>query len=170
MVIVRKERPQDTTAITRINAEAFAGPAEARLIETLRQNEKITFSLVALVNEQLVGHILFSPMQIISPESKTQKVTGLGPMAVLPEYQQQGIGTVLCQKGLTMCREAGDHAVLVLGHPTYYPRFGFQPASLYHITCAYDVPADAFMVLELQEGALDGVTGVAHYQPEFDGV
>ena len=169
-MIVRKERPQDAPAITRINAEAFAGPAEARLIESLRQNEKIALSLVALIDEQLVGHILFSPMQIISPENDTHDVTGLGPLAVLPKYQQQGIGTALCQKGLPMCREAGDHAVLVLGHPTYYHRFGFQPASLFHITCAYDVPGDSFMVLELQEGALDGVTGVAHYLPEFDGV
>jgi len=162
--------PQDTTAITRINDEAFAGSSEGRLVETLRRNGKITLSLVALLNEQLVGHILFSPMQIISPAGETYEVIGLGPVAVLPEKQQQGIGSALCQKGLAICREAGHGAVLVLGHPTYYPRFGFQAAALLQISCAYDVPADAFMALELQEGALDGVTGVAHYQPEFDGV
>ena len=84
--------------------------------------------------------------------------------------QQQGIGSVLCQKGLAMCREDGHEAVLVLGHSTYYPRFGYHPAALFDITCAYDVPKDAFMALELQEGALANVSGVAHYQPEFDGV
>ena len=170
MLTVREERPQDAASITRVNEEAFAGPAEARLVEILRHNEKISLSLVAVINEQLVGHILFTPMQIISPTGETHQVIGLGPLAVLPENQRHGIGSALCQKGLAMCHEAGHQAVLVLGHPTYYPRFGFQPASLFQIRCAYDVPAEAFMALELQEGALDGVTGVAHYQPEFDGV
>ena len=170
MLIVRKEEPQDSSAVRKINREAFARDAEARLVEALRQNEKISLSLVAIVDERLVGHILFTPMQIISPTGDTHQVVGLGPVAVLPENQQHGIGSALCQKGLAMIHEAGHQAVLVLGHPTYYPRFGFQPASLFQINCAYDVPAEAFMALELQEGALDGVTGVAHYQPEFDGV
>lgn len=169
-VIIRKEKPHDEAAITRINNEAFDGPAEARLVKELRQNEKIALSLVALVDEQLAGHILFSPMEIISATGETTPVIGLGPAAVLPEYQQQGIGSALCQTGLKMCREAGHEAVLVLGHPAYYPRFGFQPAAKFDITCSYDVPADAFMALELKEGALAQLSGVAHYQPEFDTV
>lgn len=87
MVVVRKEGPQDTAAITRIDTEAFAGPAEAHLVETLRQNEKITLSLVALVIEQMVGHILFSAVQIVSPAGETHNAVGLGPVAVLPTYQ-----------------------------------------------------------------------------------
>lgn len=170
MVNVRKEEPEDATAITRINAEAFAGPGEARLIESLRQNEKILFSFVAILEEQLVGHILFSPMNIITAVGKTHLAVGLGPVAVLPDYQGQGIGSDLCRTGLAMCRDSGHELVLVLGHPTYYQRFGFRPSSLFNISCAYDVPADAFMVLELQEGALNRVSGVAHYHPEFDAV
>ena len=170
IVKIREETAQDIEAIGLVNEQAFAGVAEARLVDALRQNEKITLSLVAAIDEQIVGHILFSPMHIISPVGKTYQAVGLGPLAVLPNYQRQGIGADLCQVGLAMCRDAGHDVVLLLGHPTYYPRFGFQPASLFNITCAYDVPADAFMVLELQKGALDGVTGVAYYQPEFDAV
>ena len=170
MVTVRQEVPQDAAAIARINLAAFPGPAEARLVEALRQKDKITYSLVALVDERPAGHILFSPMEIVSSTGETFQAVGLGPVAVLPEIQQQGVGSALCQTGLALCREAGHKAVLVLGHPTYYPRFGFKPAASFQISCAYDVPADAFMVLELQEGALDGVSGTAHYQPEFDGV
>lgn len=170
MITVRQEMPQDAAVITRINLAAFPGPAEARLIEALRQNDKITYSLVALINGRLVGHILFSPMEIVSSTGETFQALGLGPVAVLPDVQQQGVGSALCQTGLALCREAGHKAVLVLGHPTYYPRFGFKPAASFEISCAYDVPAEAFMALELQEGALDGVSGTAHYQPEFDGV
>ncbi len=170
MITVRQEMPQDAASITRINLAAFPGPAEACLVETLRQNDKVSLSLVALIDGRLVGHILFSPMEIVSSTGETFRAVGLGPVAVLPEVQQQGVGTALCQTGLAMCREAGQKAALVLGHPTYYPRFGFLPAASFQITCAYEVPAEAFMALELQEGALDGVSGVAHYQPEFDGV
>ncbi len=168
IVKIREEAAQDIEHIGLVNEQAFAGVVEARLVNELRQNDKIVLSLVALVDGQLVGHILFSPMQIVSPAGKTHHAVGLGPVAVLPTYQQQGVGTALCQKGLAICREAGHRTVLVLGHPTYYPRFGFQPAALFEISCTYDVPADAFMALELQEGALDNVSGIAYYQPEFD--
>lgn len=169
-MIIRKEIPQDLPAITHINQEAFARDAEAKLVVKLRQNGKITLSLVAVLEEQLVGHILFTPMTITAAAGDITPVVGLGPVAVLPEYQRQGIGSHLCQTGIKMCREAGHQAMLVLGHPAYYPRFGFQQADHFGITCAYDVPAEAFMALELQDGALSQVSGVAAYEPEFDGV
>lgn len=169
-MIIRKEIPQDLPAITHINQEAFARDAEAKLVVKLRQNGKITLSLVAVLEEQLVGHILFTPMTITAAAGDITPVVGLGPVAVLPEYQRQGIGSHLCQTGIKMCREAGHQAVLVLGHPAYYPRFGFQQADHFGITCTYDVPAEAFMALELQDGALSQVSGVAAYEPEFDGV
>lgn len=169
-MVIREEIPRDVPAITYINQEAFARDAEAKLVEKLRQNGNITLSLVAVIDEQLVGHVLFTPMSIISAAGVSTPVVGLGPVAVLPDYQRQGIGSHLCQKGIKICQEAGHQAVLVLGHPSYYPRFGFQQAALFGITCAYDVPGEVFMALELQDGALSQVSGVAAYQPEFDGV
>lgn len=95
---------------------------------------------------------------------------GLGPIAVLPENQDQGIGGALINKGIDLCRGARYRAVIVLGHPDYYPRFGFQAAGQLGINCAYDMPGDAFMALPLEKGALEGISGVAYYHPEFDGV
>ena len=89
-------------------------------------------------------------------------------MAVLPELQRQGIGSVLVKAGLEACRKANHKGVVVLGHPDYYPRFGFVPASKYGITSEYDAPDEAFMAIELCQGALQGQAGIARYQPEFN--
>jgi putative acetyltransferase len=88
-------------------------------------------------------------------------------MAVLPSYQRRGIGSSLLRGALDECRELEYDAVVVIGHPEFYPRFGFGPAKLKGIRCEFDVPDDAFMVLELREDALAGRTGVVKYQPEF---
>ena len=95
---------------------------------------------------------------------------GLAPMAVAPEYQQQGIGSALVRSGLEHCRAAGYKAVIVLGHPRYYPRFGFVPASHFNIRSQYDAPDEAFMALELEPGALGEIGGVVKYHPLFDQV
>ncbi len=126
-------------------------------------------SLVAEENGRIVGHVLFSPMTL-ETETGIYPIVGLGPVAVLPEVQRQGVGSRLIEMGLDLLRERGETAVIVLGHPSYYPRFGFVRASQFGIRSSYDVPDEAFMALELEDGGLNGRAGVAYYQPEFDGV
>ena len=126
-------------------------------------------SLVAVEDGRVVGHILFSPVTIESGE-RTFSAVGLAPMAVLPELQHRGVGSQLVKAGLDECRKAGCERVVVLGHPEYYPRFGFVPASRYGIGCEYDVPDEVFMALELREGVLLDCHGIAKYQPEFNEV
>jgi putative acetyltransferase len=126
-----------------------------------------TFSFVALPSDRIVGHILFSPVVVEGKCSSNLSILGLAPVAVLPEYQRQGIGTLLIQQGLEECRRSGFHAVVVLGHPDFYSRFGFIPASRKSLKCEYDVPEEAFMVLELESGALEDCSGTVKYRSEF---
>lgn len=169
MTIIRPEKPQDIAAIRRINEEAFGIPAEANLVDALRQNGKVTFSLVAEDDGQIIGHILFSPVTV---ETNGQELLGVGlaPLAVLPEFQDRGFGSLLVKHGLECCREAGHPFAVVLGHAHYYPRFGFAPASRFGIKSEYDVADENFMAMELQEGALQNQAGMARYQPEFNEV
>jgi putative acetyltransferase len=169
MVIVRQEKPEDVAAVRHINEQAFGRAAEADLVGALRAHGKALLSLVAVEGDQVIGHILFSPVTIES-DGKIFSALGLAPMAVLPEHQRRGIGSLLVKRGLDECRQVGHECVVVLGHPEYYPRFGFLPASQYGIRSEYDVPDDVFMALELREGALRGRAGVAKYQPEFNEV
>ena len=122
-------------------------------------------SLVAIDGDDIVGHIAFSPVTLSS--SATRAIAGLAPMAVLPSYQRRGIGSALVHAGLERCAEVGFSAVVVLGHPKFYPRFGFEPASRFGLRSTYDVPDDVFMALELVDGALQGTSGVVHYDPAF---
>ena len=91
-------------------------------------------------------------------------------MAVLPEFQNRAVGSELARRGLEACRSIGHDVVVVLGHPEYYPRFGFVPAKQLGLTCEYPVPDEVFMVVELREGALGGLKGVVKYRPEFSNV
>jgi putative acetyltransferase len=146
--------------------EAFGQPKEADLVDALRRRGGVTLSLVAVRDNEVVGHILFSPVTIESEGSSFEAV-GLGPMVVLPVYQKRGIGSQLVRTGLEQCRRAGYEVVVVLGHAEYYPRFGFVPGKVHGIHCEFDGPDDVFMVVELHPGALDGRTGLAKYRPEF---
>ena len=163
MLFIRPEQPADLAAIHLINDQAFGQPAEANLVDKLRANGKAVVSLVAVEDDQLVGHILFSEATI-----DAVTIIGLAPLAVLPSYQKQGIGTWLTTAGIEACRVAGYTAMIVLGHPEYYPRFGFVPASRFGIKSEYDVRDEVFMALELQPGALANCSGVAKYQAEFN--
>jgi putative acetyltransferase len=166
MAVVRNERPEDLSSIRRINELAFGQPAEADLVDALRRNGKAVLSLVAIAGEQVAGHILFSPVRI-EPEGEPLSAVGLAPMAVLPELQNQGIGTQLVKAGLDECRKAGYDCVVVLGHPHFYPRFGFIPASRFNLKSEYDVPDEVFMARELREGSLSGRAGLVRYESEF---
>jgi putative acetyltransferase len=169
MIVIRQEQPEDTAAIHQVNEQAFGQRAEANLVDALRRNGKVTLSLVADDNGRVVGHILFSPVVIEAGEKQLCGV-GLAPMAVSTERQNEGIGSRLVERGLRMLREAGHPFVVVLGHPDFYPRFGFVPATRFHVKSEYDVPDEVFMAMELQVGALQGVVGTAKYQLEFNEV
>ncbi len=169
MLTIRRETPKDIDSIRYVNEQAFGQKEEAEIIDKLRKRDVVTLSLVAVQADQIVGHILFSPVSVESEYSSFEVIT-LTPMAVLPEYQRKEIGSQLVRAGLEECRRLGHEIVVVLGHPDYYPRFGFVPASTYGIKCKYDVPDEVFMALELRQGALSGRSGVVKYQPEFNEV
>jgi len=168
MIRIRPERPEDVAAIRAINEAAFGGSAEADIVDALRLACPDVLSLVALSDETLVGHIVFSPVQV---EDRSRAIQGMGlaPMAVLPERQRQGIGSRLVEAGLQILRKRNCLFVIVLGHPGFYPRFGFVPASRCGLTCQWKgVPDAAFMVLIFEKAAMAGVTGVVRYRDEFD--
>lgn len=169
MIVVRQEQPPDAARVRQVNEEAFGRPDEADLVETLHRQGDVTLSLVAELNGEIVGHILFSPVRVVSEKGEWAAVA-LGPMGVRPPYQREGIGSRLVRAGLAACRQAGERVVFVLGHPSYYPRFGFEPSRPYDIACEYDVRPEVFMVLALEAGALASREGVVHYRPAFAGV
>jgi putative acetyltransferase len=166
LLTVRPEEAADQEAVHRILCNAFPGDAEARLVQALRQQASPLLSLVAEKDGLLCGHILFSPVSLGSADDSL--IMGLAPMAVEPAQQSRGIGSQLVHAGLTACRKLGAVAVVVLGHPHYYPRFGFQAASQFGLICDYEVPDEAFMALELQPGSLTGTSGRVQYHPCFD--
>lgn len=167
-MLIRTEEPRDGDAVRRLNEAAFVGREEADLVEALHAANAAIVALVADLDGEIVGHILFSP---VSLEPALPRLwLGLAPTAVAPRLQKQGIGTLLVREGLERSRDAGAEAVVVLGHPQYYPRFGFRPAHEFGLRCEYDVPSDVFMALELVPGALRGVFGVVRYHPAFSEV
>ncbi len=172
-VSIREERKADREAVWKVNQTAFEGQTEARLVEQLRSNDRVLLSLVAefwdsrAADPRVVGHILFSEALVFLKGGFSRPVVALAPMAVLPRFQRQGIGSRLVRGGLDRLRELGHQAVFVLGHAAYYPRFGFGPASRFRVECPYKVPDEAFMALELRPDALKGAEGPLHYAPEF---
>ena len=164
----RTEKECDRDTVRTVNIAAFETQAEADLVDVLRQHAQPIVSLVAEEDGEVVGHIMFSPVSLSGHPDL--KVMGLGPMAVVPAYQRKGFGSALVQAGLDHCRELGFAAVVVLGHPTYYPRFGFSPSSQFGIDSEYDVPEEVFMAMELKPEALSQITGRVRYHPAFGNV
>lgn len=168
---VRPERTGDHAAIDAVNLAAFGQENEGRLVRELRSGERFDpdLSLVAERAGAVVGHILFSPVVIANPAGEIAALA-LAPMAVVPALQGQGIGSEMVRHGLEACRRGGHRIVIVVGHPAYYPRFGFEPARARGLDAPFPVPDDAFLVLGLSPGALDGVGGVVRYPPAFESV
>jgi len=169
VITIRAERPEDASRVRHVNELAFGRPAEADLVERLRRACADSLSLVA-EDDAVVGHILFTPVVV---ESARQRILGMGlaPVAVHPGRQRQGIGSQLVRRGLNMLRERGCPFVVVVGHPEYYPRFGFEPASTCGLASQWEGVRDAaFMVLVLDVRAMAGVSGVAMYREEFNEV
>ena len=166
MITIRPEKEADFDAVRQVNTVAFGRAAEAALVDALRKAADPLISLVAVEDDQVVGHILFTPVTIESGDAEAPAL-GLAPMAVLPAYQRQGVGSQLVRAGLKECQRIGSNVVVVLGHPEYYPRFGFVPASQKGLSSEYPVPDEVFMVIELEPGALRDRHGIVKYQPEF---
>lgn len=160
---LRDEQAGDRAAIAAVITAAFGQPGEAALVEALRAAGALTLSLVAIADTEVVGHVAFSPVTI----DDGNEAIGLAPMAVAPGWQRRGVGVRLIDEALARLRAGGHRAVVVLGHPEYYPRFGFVPASRFGLRCEYDAPDEAFMALELVPGGLAGVSGLVRYRPEF---
>ncbi len=164
-VLIRPETTVDHEAIRQVNRLAFGQCAEARLVDALREGGYVRLSLVAERDGQIVGHILFCDLTILT-EVGTVPALALAPLAVLPPFQRQGIGSALVTRSLEVCRDQGHRIVIVLGHPDYYPRFGFTHELAARLESPYsDKPS--FMAMELVPGALAGVAGQVQYPPPF---
>ncbi|EMI15772.1 GCN5-related N-acetyltransferase [Rhodopirellula maiorica SM1] len=164
-ITLRPERTEDRQSIWNVNHAAFGNDAEANLVDALRKGGFATVSVVAEIDGEIVGHILFSPVSILTSD-QTIAAVSLAPMAVQPRYQRQGIGSKLVQSGLQSCRDQGCQIAVVLGHPKFYSRFGFSSDLARPLESPFG-GGEAWMAIELVSGALSGVTGSVQYSPPF---
>jgi putative acetyltransferase len=171
LISIRPEQIQDVAAISQVNNLAFEGENESKLVEAIRESEFFIpeLSLVAIHNNKVIGHILFSIVSIETEEAHVPTLA-LAPMAVRPDFQKQGIGSSLVKEGLQKCRQLGYEHAAVLGHPEFYTKFGFTPSVTKGIEAPFPVPEEVFMVIELQEGSLDSIRGKVKYPPAFGAV
>jgi len=163
---IREEEPRDKESVRRVNLDAFNDDSEAAVVEKLRISCDDYLAFVAVEDGNVVGHILFTPATL---DGYGVVGMGLAPMAVLPAHQRTGIGSQLVRHGLEHVRQSGCPFVVVLGHPEYYPRFGFERASKYQLRSQWEgVPDEAFMVAVFDREALPRAGGIARYRDEFD--
>jgi putative acetyltransferase len=165
-VDIRPERADDVAAIRAVHTEAFGRPDEARLVDRLRARAHPYLGLVAADGGQVVGHIVFAPVTLHCYQAP-YTITALAPMAVRPASQRRGIGSRLVRDGLVACRTEGRDVVVVVGHPAFYPRFGFVRARPLGLMSEPEFPDEAFMVAELTPGALRGRRGIVLYSGDY---
>ncbi|MEW4487912.1 N-acetyltransferase [Thalassoglobus sp. JC818] len=163
-VTVRRAASSDQSAINSVCKAAFETEEEAILVEELTAQNCVVESLVAEVSETVVGTIVFSRLEIVC-DDRTVDALALAPVAVIPEFQNRGIGSQLVREGLKLCKESGHHIVIVLGHPEFYPRFGFS--SEFAKPLASPFSGDPWMAVELTPGALENVAGRVVYAAPF---
>ena len=163
---IRDEIDTDHKTVFKINVSAFETDAEATLVDKLREQVQSCISLVAEEAGTVIGHIMFTPVTLT--EHPELKIIGLAPMAVLPDKQNSGVGSKLVYAGLTKCRALDFAAIVVLGHPKFYPHFGFEPSSNFGIDSEYNVPAEVFMAMELKKDALKHKSGRINYHRAFN--
>lgn len=170
-VDTRPEAPGEFSAIDELLREAFGGHAEAALVAALRASRDYDpqLALVAARSAEVLGHITFSRIAIDDGRRRVA-AAALAPMAVRTRHQGKGVGSALVVSGLQACRAAGYRLAVVVGHPRYYPRFGFQAAAPHGLRLPFAAPTEAFMVAELVAGALDDAAGLVVYPPEFAAV
>jgi len=168
-ISIRPETIKDYELIKAINDAAFGQENESRLVEELRKTAlfKAELSLVAEVDNTVVGHILFYPVNIIDEEGNRYMTLCLGPMSVFPKWQRKGVGKKLMKESLLRAKIMRKNSVIVLGHPEYYPKFGFKKASEFNIKVPFDVPDEALMALELFPDAFTGVRGTVEYPEPY---
>ena len=168
MIEIREEKPEDYAQVRMVNDQAFGQPQEGLIVDKLREACKEALSLVAVAGNRIVGHIFFSPTTI-DTEGGIVGGMGLAPMAVLPDFQNQGVGSKLVKEGIRRIKQTHCPFIIVLGHEEYYPRFGFEKASKFGLRCQWEgVPNGAFMAMVLDERAMKDVAGIARYRDEFD--
>ena len=159
-MLIRKEEKKDLDDIRYINNICFKGDYESKLIDNIRKGKNFILSLVVEDNGKIIGHIMYSRIKIGDSNS-----SALAPMCVLPEYQKTGIGTRLIKESLKYLKEMKEKSIVVLGHTAFYSRLGFEKAADYKVKCPFDVPEEAFMVLELEKGSIK--EGIVEYGEEF---
>lgn len=167
MLVIRDQQPDEVPAIRTVLLAAFPTAEEADLVDRLREHCPSYLGLVALDSDAVVGHVVFTPVTLQTARGIVEGY-GLAPLAVHPDHQRRGIGAALVEEGIRRLRAGGCPFVVVLGHPEYYPRFGFVPASRHGVRCQWEqVPDEAFMILVFGRAGLAS-GGVARYRPEFE--
>ena len=170
---IRQEEARDHKKVAEIienafKTEHFSDHQEQFLVERLRNSKDFVpeLSMVAELNGEVVGQILLSKIKITNSATSFDSLA-LAPVSVAPDYQQQGIGGALIRSAHKKAKELGFRSILLLGHDTYYPRFGYELTSKYNISLPFDIPEKYCMILSLIEGGLDGVQGMVEYPEEF---
>jgi predicted N-acetyltransferase YhbS len=169
-VEIREEVVSGFPDVYDLNKASFGQESEPKLVELLRKSNAFIpeLSLVATMNNKIVGHILFTKIKIKDDSGKEFESLALAPMAARPELQKQGIGGKLIRYGLNKATELGHKSVLVLGHEHYYLKFGFVPTEKWKIKAPFDVPINVFMGNELVKNGLADVPGTVQYPKEFE--
>jgi predicted N-acetyltransferase YhbS len=170
---IRQEEPKDYNKVAIIienafKTEHFSDHQEQFLVERLRMSKDFIpqLSMVAEIDGEVVGQILLSKIKITNSDTSFDSLA-LAPVSVAPDFQKQGIGGELIRRAHKKARELGFRSILLLGHDTYYPRFGYELTSKYNINLPFDIPEKYCMIISLVQGGLEGVSGMVEYPEEF---